>query len=450
MVDRCLRLHTPFLRIADVRSEFADRVMNDLRPQVEEAYPVLQQHGVEKAFWTRLEDRLSFNLQRMLAQPGDCVGVLCAQSIGERQTQLTLNSFHSAGLSVQTVVTGVPRFLELLNATRELKTSATQFSLRDSDGLTPTEMRLKMAHAVVHVRMHDLIESFQTVRFLTDACWWWEHAMLFSKDDNLAQNEGHVCCTLRFRRNILYQNRLSMRLIERIIRDKFTDALVLASPVWVGEMTIVLPATLMQEIVSIRPPESQEHKETTSHYSLAANFVKSVFLPELLDLHVVGLPGVQQINVQKRTDGGFCIETIGACFKGLAGSDLVDFPTLRTNRTWDIYDTLGVEACREFLVQEFGHIVSSDGSFVHPSHVHLLVDMMTRHGTITSISRYGMKKESTGPLSRASFEEVMDHFLTASVFEENENLTGVSASIICGKRAGLGTGLCDLSMKLPV
>ena len=78
----------------------------------------------------------------------------------------------------------------------------------------------------------------------------------------------------------------------------------------------------------------------------------------------------------------------------------------------------------------------------------LLVDIMTHHGSIVSISRYGMKKEQTGVLGRASFEESTDHFLNAAFYSEKEPIRGVSASIICGKRSRMGTGLCDLLMNL--
>ncbi|NDE16529.1 hypothetical protein EBZ80_16525 [bacterium] len=161
-------------------------------------------------------------------------------------------------------------------------------------------------------------------------------------------------------------------------------------------------------------------------------------------------PGVTHLSVRKDHHQTLLMEARGACLRELAAHPCVSFASLRTNDMWDVYDLMGIEGTRQFLLDEFTKIMSDDGSFVHPSHVQLLIDIMTRHGTITSISRYGMKKESAGPLSRASFEEVMDHFLTASVFQEEEDLSGVSASIICGKRAKIGTGLCDLLMKLPI
>jgi DNA-directed RNA polymerase beta' subunit len=113
---------------------------------------------------------------------------------------------------------------------------------------------------------------------------------------------------------------------------------------------------------------------------------------------------------------------------------------------WDIYHVMGIEATREFLMEEFTSIVSSDGTFLNPVHILLLVDIMTHHGTINSVSRYGLKKEQVGVLSRSSFEESLDHFCNAAFYAEKEPVKAVSAAIMCGKRSKIGSGLCSLLM----
>ena len=114
------------------------------------------------------------------------------------------------------------------------------------------------------------------------------------------------------------------------------------------------------------------------------------------------------------------------------------------NDMWEIYNVLGIEAAREFLIDEFMNVVSSDGTFINERHVSLLVDIMTFAGTIHSISRYGMKKANVGVLSKASFEESLDNFLKCAIQGEIETTNGVSASIMCGKRANLGSGISKI------
>ena len=113
---------------------------------------------------------------------------------------------------------------------------------------------------------------------------------------------------------------------------------------------------------------------------------------------------------------------------------------------WEIYNIFGIEATRQFLIEEFMDVVSSDGTFVNTSHVELLVDMMVYTGSIISISRYGQKKVGSGPLSKASFEESLENFLKAGLNGEKETTDGVSASIILGKLPKAGTGVFDLKV----
>jgi len=443
VVEDVVRRQLHFLRVPAIRAAVQEHMIRDLQKQImanEDRMRKIEQQGLEERFWKRLRDRLNTNLPRMLAQPGDCVGVLCAQSIGERQTQLTLNSFHSAGLGVDTVVTGVPRFLELLNATRDLRTTTTQFRLSSEE--PPMAMRCRMTSAVVHTTWRHLLRRAVTECVPSAQRWWWPLSLVRRRDkDGNVQDDVVVtqtpdlraACTLVMDRRRVYQNRLASRQLADSLMARFSDIEVLYAPRWVCEITVLFPPAV-----------------AATHLPNVHRFVRDTFLPRLLDLRVCGIAGVTHLSVRKDHHQTLLMEARGACLRELAAHPCVSFASLRTNDMWDVYDLMGIEGTRQFLLDEFTKIMSDDGSFVHPSHVQLLIDIMTRHGTITSISRYGMKKESAGPLSRASFEEVMDHFLTASVFQEEEDLSGVSASIICGKRAKIGTGLCDLLMKLPI
>jgi DNA-directed RNA polymerase beta' subunit len=131
-------------------------------------------------------------------------------------------------------------------------------------------------------------------------------------------------------------------------------------------------------------------------------------------------------------------------FKKVLAHPYVDMTRTISNNLWDIYYTFGVEAARQYMIDEFSKIMEG----INLCHVMLLVDKMTFSGVISSISRYTMRREDSGPFSRASFEETLDNFLKAGVFGQEEPTRGVSASIICGKRAPVGTGMCDLAMDI--
>ena len=122
--------------------------------------------------------------------------------------------------------------------------------------------------------------------------------------------------------------------------------------------------------------------------------------------------------------------------------DIVNPYNLISNNVWEIYEILGIEAAKKFLINEFLNIMSG----INKCHAILLVDRMTYDGNIQSISRYTLKHDSSGPFAKASFEESLDNFLNASIKGEKEPVQGISASIICGKRSNTGTGLMNLKI----
>ena len=115
-----------------------------------------------------------------------------------------------------------------------------------------------------------------------------------------------------------------------------------------------------------------------------------------------------------------------------------------SNNVWDIYQLLGVEAARQFLVDEFINVVSSDGTYINQKHITLLVDVMTNSGKLTPVSRYGTTRNNTGIISKASFEESIENFVNAGFFTETEHITGVSSSIMCGREPQTGSGLVEV------
>ena len=57
------------------------------------------------------------------------IGSIAAHSLGEPATQMTLNTFHFAGVSSKNVTLGVPRLKEVINVSKNLKTPMMQIYL---------------------------------------------------------------------------------------------------------------------------------------------------------------------------------------------------------------------------------------------------------------------------------------------------------------------------------
>ena len=179
--------------------------------------------------------------------------------------------------------------------------------------------------------------------------------------------------------------------------------------------------------------------------------MEDVVEPNIANIPLCGIQGISEIFYGLDDDEWF-VETnainhdprkVNILQKIMSLSNVDDTRTT-SNNIWEIYETLGVEAVKVFLVEEFMGIM--DG--INECHARLLVDRMTFGGGVASISRYTLKNDECGPMGKASFEESLDNFLSAAAEGEVEPTKGISASIICGKRSNTGTGMMGLKMNL--
>jgi DNA-directed RNA polymerase II subunit RPB1 len=180
--------------------------------------------------------------------------------------------------------------------------------------------------------------------------------------------------------------------------------------------------------------------------------IEDKIIPMVMKTQISGITNVKEIFFEKRKPDEkdkpdeWVVTTEGSNLYGLFSHPLVDKKRTLCNNMWEIYEVFGIESARQFLIEEFMDVVTSDGTFVNSSHVELLVDLMTYTGSIISISRYGQKKVGSGPLSKASFEESLENFLKAGLNGEKETTDGVSASIMLGKLPKTGTGVFDIKI----
>jgi DNA-directed RNA polymerase beta' subunit len=173
-------------------------------------------------------------------------------------------------------------------------------------------------------------------------------------------------------------------------------------------------------------------------------FLKDFFSEKILNITLTGIENVEELFYIEK-NGEWIIETNGGDFNSILNFDnRVDKTKTFTNNIWEIYNLLGIEACREYMINEFVDIMND----VNICHVRLLVDRMTHTGSISSISRYTLRNDNNGPICKATFEESMDNFLNSACKGDIENTKGVSASIVCGKQANIGTGMLDLKVDL--
>lgn len=465
------------------------------------------------ALFPKFKDEILRHYYESLCPAGDCVGILCAQSLGESSTQSTLNSFHSAGMSIKMVNTGVPRFSELLSATKSPKIINSLIYLNKFN--QPDQLDLLRNHVenkFTEITLKKLVKTTKLFK-ANEAIEPWMGSFLAmdrvcDEPINEPDAEFELRWRLRFFLNLelLYEYKVSMRMIARAIRQEYVDAVVVYSPEWAGMLDVLVDcqqrdSTSVCDDVAVdddlfeepRPDEDdaaaaaadeedpiddaasdsltddedelEDHKQllvASAVVSSAADsdrddmvpsdvgqieFMEDSVRPALLAVRVCGIKGIREVFFEKRRNE-WIITTEGSNLYGLFADPLVDKQKTLSNDMWEIYTVFGIEATRQFLLEEYVDIVSSDGSYIGLCHLELLVDIMCNTGTIISINRYGQKKLDIGPLSASSFEETLENFLKSAVYGDKEDTHSVSASIMLGKMPRVGTGAFEMRIDL--
>lgn len=367
-------------------------------------------------------------------QAGESVGVIGAQSIGEKQTQTTLNTFHTTGSGNKTVTTGVPRVEELLNATKDPKAVNCFVRMKD-EHKTIADMRDTIGYQIVELTFERISLSYDIVMDKKTEKWYEAFKIMYSDEFTRYSD----CISLQIDLDILYEYKLDMETIAKIIAEKYDDIRCVFSPGNVsnepgkniGQMDVFVDTT------NIDLPESRLIFINTDN--AREIYLEEVVQPILYSIIICGVPGITNMYFN---DDANSFDTDGTNFQKLLGLPFIQASETISNDVWDIYHILGVEAARQFLIEEFMSMMVG----INECHIQLLVEKMTHGGSISSISRYTMRNEECGPMGKASFEETMDNFLKAGIYGQDEETKGVSASIICGKIAQIGTGVCDLTV----
>ena len=380
----------------------------------------------------KLKTELTKKFLTSVITPGESVGIQAAQSIGERLTQTTLDAFHTAGKSEKATSSGVTRLQEIMNATKKYKQKSLSAKIEFLQPCnTVSELRKHIGNKIIGVQLSEIINDFEFHLDMEKQDWYDMYRILYQSEYD---EEMNVCIRCNFNKLKMLKYNISLLDVASSIELHFEDVYPIASP---DELGII---DLYVDCSDIKLPENIENLLYVSNENKYHVYLEECVWPLLEKFVVSGIEGITHMYFSKSENGNWFIETEGSELKKLLNIDIVDKKTVVSNNAWEILEVFGIEAARQFLIDEYCSIMEG----VNVSHVMLLVERMTYTGTISSISRYTMRDDDVGPCSRASFEESLDQFCKAAVYGEKENTSGISASIICGKRPEVGSGMMSL------
>jgi DNA-directed RNA polymerase II subunit RPB1 len=395
------------------------------------------------------------------------VGMIAGQSIGEVSTQMTLNTFHFAGVASKSNVTrGVPRIEEILSLSSEIKNPSLSIYLKHEDE-TQKDKAQSIMYMLEHTCLEEIVKSIQ-ICFDPD-----DLNTLINEDKELIQqfklyeNTFAECTQLSLQND---ENEKS----KWIIRIEMNNEVMLEKNITMDDVNFTLNNCFGDQINCVysdfnsdklifRIRMNEVIKSGTSRGGQNKNKVKPLdqsdqiyilknFQEQLLQNVVLrGIKGIKKVILRKILDNMveknglykkqeiWVLDTIGTNLLDVLSLEFIDNTRTFSNDIVEIYNVLGIEAARQIIYNELVDVVEFDGTYINYHNYSVLVDRMTFTHKLISIFRHGINNDNIGPIAKASFEETPEMFLKAARHAELDTLRGISANVMCGQEGFFGT-----------
>ncbi len=322
---------------------------------------------------------------------GEAVGIVAAQSLGEPGTQMTMRTFHYAGVAEQ-VPLGLPRLIELVDARREPSKTLTDIYL-ENDMEKNYKAVEELAKALEYISIEDvcsIVENFS------------KKELRITVDSEFAQANG-----------------ITIRDIAKKIRQSMGNA---------GKV-----------------------KYKSNHIMVRIDTAYQKLRRLSMKIKAIPLKGIRGLSkatvINDERNGIYFIRCGGSNINEIKKIEGVDYSRIYTNNVREIEKHFGIEAARNALLKEIRQVMDLQGLPVDARHIMLIADAMCMRGAIEPVGRHGLSGRKSSVLARAAFEETVKHLVNASIKGEEDPLSGVTENIIIGQTIKLGTGKVRLVMK---
>ena len=375
-----------------IRSEI-NKILKDKVLPTSVIDEIILQVCKDKSLESKLKDIISKALpeyEKNLVDPSEACGIVGAQSIGEPGTQMTMRTFHYAGVAEINVTLGLPRLIEIVDARSIPSTPMMNIYLRDEYRLN-SDLAKQVANQIEITRLNTIADM----------------------ETDLTNLVIYIRPNIKTMKN----KNIEIEELNDIIRK-------------------------------IRGIDSKIDKNSIKVSLDDPSYKKLLDVNETLkELKVKGIDGIKRIIIRKEPDEGYVIYSEGSNLEKVLEVEGVDPFRTTTNDIQAVGRVLGIEAARNMIIQEAYNTLMEQGLNVDLRHIMIVADVMTADGTIKAIGRHGVSKEKESVLSRAAFEITVSHLLQASRRGETDKLGGVAENIIVGQPVNLGTGAVELVMK---
>ena len=428
-------------------------------------------HKMNKKQLEKIAVDMINNFNRSIVEPGEMVGIIAAQSLGEPVTQLMLNAFHSSGIGGKGGTNiGVDRIKEVFSLSKNPK-QPYMYVYLDSKNQTKKDFANKIASHIKFTTIKDLRSSieifydpmpydkdgfmekdnvyniFHSYQQNKQCClnsieglpWLmrieFDKEKLLSKEVTLLDIKSQFCFTWEKR----YQDIKTMKRENKQLIEKVTQLAILSNTDNDDLPVIHLRFDL----------QNFNHLTLVNFMNMFVDDFKLKGMPNIDD--IIGDKAAEERylsfdnedkSLEKKSE--YMIITKGINMDAIRNIIGVDLNRTYCNDIITTYEVFGIEAARNLIIREIIDVLQKNGSSTNYQHVSIFGDLMTNIGTLTSIDRFGLNKLDTDPLARASFEKTVDQLVTAAIFNEVDYMKSVSSRIMAGLCIKGGTGICNL------
>ena len=417
---------------------------------------LIVKHFSRRAIIILLETVL-LHYKKSVISPGEMVGIIAAQSIGQPTTQMTLNTFHFAGVASKSNVTrGVPRIEEVLSLSENPKNPSITVYLKDYEQ-TDQKKAKEIMTKLEHTKLIDIAKSSEICFDPSDA------STLISKDQQMLEQyamfeEMMTECTgeesvnetskwivrIELDRESMLDKNIDMDDVNFAIKNTNSDISCIYSDYNSDNLVFRLRQSTL---ISSKKKIKQKPIDQTDEIYILKSFQNQL----LNEVVLRGVPGIGRVimrsiknyvsesNDEYKKNDIWVLDTVGTNLIDVLALDYIDSQRTFSNDIQETFRVLGIEAARNSIYTELTDVIEFDDTYVNYHHLDLLCDRMTCNVKMVSIFRHGINSDDIGPIAKASFEETPEMFLKAARHAEVDSVRGVSANVMCGQQGYFGT-----------
>ena len=436
---------------------------------------LLFKHRYNKNALNVLLDTIFLKYKQSIIHPGEMVGVIAAQSVGEPTTQLTLNTFHNVGVASKSNVTrGVPRIEEILRLTKNPKNPSLTIYLNPSDA-HDQDRAMNYANMIEYTSLQDIVKQVQIYFDPSD-----DHSVIEEDQHMLSQYFEYTKLMEKFTQTQYTEDIVKSKWITRI---ELNPDIMLDKNIRMDDVYFAInqgthgskiqciysdynASSLVFRIRMIKPKEKEKDKNANTGaepldsadeiYQLK-NFQDTILKKTILR----GVDGISRVLPRKilnnvvKEDGrfvrkdGWVLDTTGTNLLDTLGLNFIDTNRTYSNDIVEVKNILGIEAARLAILTEFTEVMEHSDVYINYHHLSLLCDRMTYNGKdMIAVYRSGILKDNIGPVAKATFEMHTEILLNAARHGQLDTMRGVSSSVMCGQHGYFGTGAFNLLLDL--